>query len=322
HADRFNHVRLPRLKISNLDVQDFDVAFPEGMNNVQRERLREILKSLDLKSGPFGFSTINPLQDKVRVNYSLDDMLDKLSDASDVDNAIAWQLSTLKDFQSLKVEDETSIEDMCEPGKCNIIEFPPGASKEELNLIVWHLTRRIFEARRRATHAERKGDSNNGEKRIDVPVMIVVEEAHNFAPADREVKTRRLLQEVAREGRKFGVGLGIISQRPSRLDEDVLSQCNSNIIMKIKNDVDQMAIKRSVEGAGEDLIRDLPGLTVGQAVLAGSFINTPVLAKIRERESRHGGTTPDVVRESVEAFRDLREPDQGATAQDKAAYGD
>ena len=326
YSDRFNHIRLPRLKVSNLDVQDFEVAFPEGMNNVQRERLREILKSLDLGKKTLGLS-INPLGDNVRVNYSLDDMRDKLSESSDVDNAIAWQLSTLKGFQSLAVENETSIEGMCEPGKCNIIEFPPGASEEERNLIVWHLTRRIFQARRRATRAKRgdfSGSGSNGRRRVDVPVMIVVEEAHNFAPVDRKVKTRRLLQEVAREGRKFGVGLTIVSQRPSRLDKDVLSQCNSNIIMKIKNDVDQMAIKRTVEAAGEDLIKDLPGLTVGQAVLAGSFVNTPVLAKIRERESRHGGGTPDVVEESVQAFRDVHEQSESGeeTEKGEAVYED
>ncbi|MDY7082816.1 MAG: ATP-binding protein, partial [Halobacteria archaeon] len=126
-------------------------------------------------------------------------------------------------------------------------------------------------SRKRAVRVQRGRDTyktSEDASFIDVPVTIVVEEAHNFAPADRELKTRGLLQEISREGRKFGVGLVIITQRPSRLDEDVLSQCNSSIIMKVRNALDQETIERSVEAAGEDLMKDLPGLTVGQAILA------------------------------------------------------
>jgi hypothetical protein len=89
------------------------------------------------------------------------------------------------------------------------------------------------------------------------------------------------------EGRKFGIGVGIISQRPSKIDDDVLSQCKSQVIMEIQNPNDQDAVKRGVEDVGEDLLSELPGLTPGQAVIAGDTVNTPFMADIRERVTDH-----------------------------------
>ncbi|MDY6775121.1 MAG: ATP-binding protein [Halobacteria archaeon] len=298
YGDSFNHIDDPKIKISSLGVEDFDVAFPEEMTSLQRERLRELLRTLDIGDP----SKSDPWRDRVRTNYSVGDMIEKLNPSDELDASVAWRLESLLDFHSLRTEEETPIEDLCEPGKCNIVEFPSGAGKLERNLILWHFTRRILEARKRSMRKKRHSSGIDEVDIIDVPVTLFIEEAHNFAPSDRQLKTRGLLQEIAREGRKFGVGLSVISQRPSRLDEDVLSQCNSSVVMKVRNGVDQDAIERTVESAGEDLIRDLPGLTTGQAVLAGSFINTPVLVGIRQRETEHGGVTPDVAEESVSAY--------------------
>jgi len=298
YGDRFNLVEEPRIKVSNLEIEDFEVAFSEEPTNVQRERLREVLNDLDLSDSSRSSS------DNVRVNYSIPDILDRLSEGNRVDDNLAWRLGMLEDFVALDVETETDVEELCEPGKCNILEFPTGAEELERNLILWYFTKRILESRKEAIRLQRGRDMTAAdESHIETPVTIVVEEAHNFAPIDRELRTRDLLQEISREGRKFGVGLCMVSQRPSRLDEDVLSQCNSSIIMKVKNAVDQETIAHSVEAAGEDLLRDLPGLTTGQAILAGDFINTPVLTKIRPRETEHGGMTPDVARESIAAYK-------------------
>ncbi len=62
-----------------------------------------------------------------------------------------------------------------------------------------------------------------------------------------------------------------------------------------------------MEAAGEYLLRDLPGLTTGQAIIAGDFVNTPVLSEIRLRETEHGGRTPEVAKESVRAYKKLQE---------------
>ncbi|MFW5929782.1 MAG: ATP-binding protein [Halobacteriota archaeon] len=310
YGDRFNLVEEPRIKISNLDIEDFEVAFSQEPTNVQRERLREVLNDLDIKDAGRSQTVDERYRTDVRLDYSIEDIIDRLSEGNRVDDNLAWRLGMLADFICLDTETETSIEELCEPGKCNIIEFPTGAEELERQLILWYFTKRILNSRKIAVRRDLGRDSYEAPGQtnyIDVPVTIFIEEAHNFAPIDRDIQTRNLLQEIAREGRKFGVGICIISQRPSRLDEDVLSQCNSSIIMKVRNGIDQETIARSVEAAGEDLLRDLPGLTVGQAIMAGDFINTPVLTKVRLRETEHGGMTPDVAKESVEAYKRVQE---------------
>ncbi len=310
YGDRFNLIEEPRIKISNLEIEDFEVAFSQEPTNVQRERLREVLNDLDIDDSTGNGNVDDRYKTDVRVDYSVDDIIDRLSEGNNVDDNLAWRLGMLNDFICLETDTETQIEELCEPGKCNVIEFPTGADELERNLILWYFTKRILESRKLAVRRQQGRDSYQpqGESQlIQVPVTIFIEEAHNFAPVDRELQTRDLLQEIAREGRKFGVGLCIISQRPSRLDEDVLSQCNSSIIMKVRNGIDQETIARSVEAAGEDLLRDLPGLTVGQAIVAGDFVNTPVLTKIRTRETEHGGMTPDVAKESVQAYKKVQE---------------
>ncbi len=95
------------------------------------------------------------------------------------------------------------------------------------------------------------------------------------------------------EGRKFGVGIGLITQRPGKLDQDVLSQCMTQIIMRIVNPIDQQTVAQSVEGAGRAMLAELPALTKGQAIISGVGINTPVMCRIRPRITKHGGETFD-----------------------------
>lgn len=157
-------------------------------------------------------------------------------------------------------------------------------------MIVAAVCRSIFDSRKRHS----KGDIDE----ISMPTFIVVEEAHTFAPrAYSEIvsPSRNILRKIAREGRKFGVGLCIISQRPNKLDADVLSQCNTQIIMKIVNPSDQEYIRQSIETITEDIVKDLPGLSRGEAVIAGSAVKIPVLVKIRERETIVGGSDLDIV---------------------------
>lgn len=124
---------------------------------------------------------------------------------------------------------------------------------------------------------------------LKLPVLLVLEEAHNFAPASASTQAEKqaiiTTKQIAQEGRKFGVGLVLISQRPSRLDETTLSQCNSYIIMRMVNPADQSYVKKVVETLGEDEARLLPDLDVGEAILSGQLINFPVLVRIKKSES-------------------------------------
>jgi len=107
---------------------------------------------------------------------------------------------------------------------------------------------------------------------------------------------------IAAEGRKFGVFLTLITQRPSKIDQDVLSQCNSQIILRITNPKDQRAVQDASEQLGESLMRDLPGLNVGEAIIVGPLTRVPLIVKVRERISREGGADIDL----VEVLRNAR----------------
>lgn len=125
---------------------------------------------------------------------------------------------------------------------------------------------------------------------LRLPVLFLLEEAHNFVPAHANTAAERqsimTTKQIAQEGRKFGVGLMLISQRPSRLDETTLSQCNSHIIMRLVNPADQNFVRKVIESLGEEDAKMLPNLDVGEALLSGQFINFPVLVKIKEPASK------------------------------------
>jgi hypothetical protein len=138
---------------------------------------------------------------------------------------------------------------------------------------------------------------------LALPMLFILEEAHNFAPAQAltssEKRSVAMTKQIAQEGRKFGVGLVLISQRPSRLDETTLSQCNSYVIMRMANPADQNYVRRVIETLGEDEAKLLPDLDVGEALLSGQFINFPVLVRIKPPESQGE-------REEEDAFDDPR----------------
>jgi len=151
------------------------------------------------------------------------------------------------------------------------------------------LLRRVNKARMMTVRQE----VDRGENFLNYPVFALLEEAHRFAPAGASVVSTNILKQILSEGRKFGVGIGLITQRPGKLDQDVLSQCMTQIIMRIVNPIDQQTVAQSVEGAGRAMLAELPALTKGQAVISGVGINTPVMCRIRKRLTQHGGETFD-----------------------------
>jgi len=127
------------------------------------------------------------------------------------------------------------------------------------------------------------------------PIFVFIEEAHNFVPPKSQTEIAQIIRKVASEGRKFGLFLVIITQRPGKIDQDILSQCNSEIILRVTNPLDQKAIIESGESISESILQDLPSLNVGEAILVGQFVKIPVNVKIRQRESMEGGGDVDLI---------------------------
>ena len=144
--------------------------------------------------------------------------------------------------------------------------------------------------------------------KLRYPALLVLEEAHTFVPGKAASAAERravaTTKQIAQEGRKFGVGLLMISQRPSRLDETALSQCNSFIVMRMVNPADQQFVRRVIETLGEEEARMLPDLDVGEALLSGQLTNFPVLVRMKAPVSQGE-------REEQDAFEALEHARRG-----------
>lgn len=128
------------------------------------------------------------------------------------------------------------------------------------------------------------------------PCFLVYEEGHNFAPAGGNAVSHRIIKKIAGEGRKFGVGFAIVSQRPSKLDADVTSQCNTLITMRLKNPDDQRFIAKASDMVSKADLDELPNLSTGEALVCGRSIPAPLLVKVGGKALIHGGESPEVLR--------------------------
>lgn len=134
-------------------------------------------------------------------------------------------------------------------------------------------------------------------KRQIRPCFLVYEEGHNFVPAGIPSISKKIIKKIAAEGRKFGTGFAIISQRPSKLDPDVTSQCNTIITMRLKNPDDQRFIAKTSDMFSTSDIEELPSLSTGEALINGRSIPAPLLVKIGTKALIHGGESPEVIKE-------------------------
>jgi len=117
------------------------------------------------------------------------------------------------------------------------------------------------------------------------PFLSVLEEAHNLVPSrgegQAETPSLSVIRRVATEGRKFGTGLLLVSQRPSRLDETTLSQCNTFLVFRIVNPRDQQFVERVMENLGEEDRRSLAGLGPGQGIVSGAAVRFPLAIEVQ-----------------------------------------
>jgi hypothetical protein len=127
------------------------------------------------------------------------------------------------------------------------------------------------------------------------PMMLVLEECHIFCPQQGKANSTRILRTIASEGRKFGLGMTLISQRPAKVDKNVLSQCNTQIILKVANPNDLKAISASIEGLTDGMEAEIQRLPIGTALVTGGGASMPLFVDIRPRETKHGGESIEVV---------------------------
>ncbi len=285
-----------KVRFSSLTEADIRYLLPDGTSDKMLHFLSQAFRSLN---------------DRLRVERKADHLYnykdleleveaqkygeskDKPGEGGNVSSidGLLWRMQSRFDKQNSIFHDSEHLEltELFRPGRVTILQLSD-IEQHEQQVIVGTLLRRINKARMTVVRGETPKE--NGDF-VNYPVFALLEEAHRFAPAGASVVSTNILKQILSEGRKFGVGIGLITQRPGKLDQDVLSQCMTQIIMRIVNPIDQQTVAQSVEGAGRAMLAELPALTKGQAVISGVGINTPVMCRIRRRLTKHGGETFD-----------------------------
>jgi DNA helicase HerA-like ATPase len=111
------------------------------------------------------------------------------------------------------------------------------------------------------------------------PLLLVCEEAHRYVPSERNAdgnSVGRILSRIAKEGRKYGVSLGLITQRPSDLAEGVLSQCGTIISMRLNNDRDQAFVKAAMPEGARGFLDSIPALRNRECIICGEGVSIPI----------------------------------------------
>jgi len=134
------------------------------------------------------------------------------------------------------------------------------------------------------------------EREMD-PVLLVCEEAHRYVPNRGEAQyeaAQEAIRRIAKEGRKYGIGLLLVSQRPSEVEATVLSQCNSWIVLRITNDADREHVKSILPDSLSGLTKLLSGLKRQEAVFVGQAAIVPSRIMIRKLETNQLPQSHDI----------------------------
>jgi hypothetical protein len=246
--------------ISRLSPYQIMNFLPQ-MSSAQKRELTTIVQNLMKKKKGYGFKE---LEEEI-----------ENSDAKRVvkDTIVSW-LGHLKNSKIFQKYTRPNVKSLAQPGKLSIFDLSQIVSKRDKQILVTYFASKLFWLRRTGQIP---------------PFILVVEEAHQFCPEGvrREgALSRRIIETIAREGRKFHASLVLISQRPIQLSTTALSQCNTHIIMRVTNPYDLKHIGESSEGITSDVLKTIPGLRVGEALMVGEAVNYPLLLQVRERKSK------------------------------------
>lgn len=174
-------------------------------------------------------------------------------------------------------------------GYANVLDL--GQVDEECaDVVVSHTLRRLLEERKKFV-------VEGGASGFRHPVLVVVEEAHILAPNSEDTLSSYWIGRVAREGRKFGVGLCLVSQRPKALSVNALSQVNNMIILKLVEPSDQRHVQAASESLSDELLSQLPSLNTGEAVVLGMMVRVPSLVRIDKYGGKLVGSDIDIASE-------------------------
>tara|TARA_Y100000310_G_scaffold342688_1_gene446933 strand:+ start:891 stop:2429 length:1539 start_codon:yes stop_codon:yes gene_type:complete len=254
-----------RIGVPKLSVGILAGIIP-GLSSAQKRDLGKIITKLrsEMKNG------LGP--------FDLHDVLDALNNYDNIKEntkiALGGWISNLIELGIFGKTDSPSIFDLLKPGNLTVIDLSDLTNVRKKQIIVSYFAQRLFYERRNNTIP---------------PFLLVLEEAHQFVPekAGKDAAiSRSIIRTIAREGRKFGASLCLVSQRPVQLDTTALSQCNTHIILRITNPYDLKHIGESSEGLDSKSQEMITSLRVGEALVVGEATHYPLFFKVRKRKSQ------------------------------------
>jgi len=206
--------------------------------------------------------------------YTLNDIIEEIENEADGNKStkqalIGW-LSDLERLTLFGAQENPILNKVVDKQQITIFNFQNEISIRKKQIIVDYICYRLFDLRRT--------------NKIP-PFLLIVEEAHQFCPeaAHNKAISKPIIETIAREGRKFMACLCLISQRPKKLSTTALSQCNSKLILNIKNPYDLKHLMDSSEAITKEYANMISSLGVGEMLLMGNVVNYPVFIDIRER---------------------------------------
>lgn len=188
-------------------------------------------------------------------------------------------------------------------GRINVVNIS-SLSEKQANVAVSYYLQKVLNYRKESVRAKNTDQKTRSNSKFNSSVFVVIEEAHVFVPKGEETQSKYWTSKIAREGRKFGVGLCIVSQRPRGIDANILSQMGSLAVMKIVQEDDQSQVMSAGESISRGLIEQLSSLNVGDAILVGQWVNLPSIVHVDEVREKKAGSDQDAVSEwkSIKEF--------------------
>ena len=221
--------------------------------------------------------------DRKEDRHSADRVQDKIDDARN---------------RSSEILDPDMSNPVCliKEGRLNILNVSEFTDKQA-NVAIAYYLQELLSDRKAAVNAKSAKSKLKRSYRFNTPIFVIIEEAHVFIPKNEDAKAKYWAGKIAREGRKFGLGLGIVSQRPRDIDANVLSQMGSLAVMKIVQEDDQRQIASAAESISREFISQLTSLNIGDAVLVGQWVSLPAIVHIDEMKGKTIGSDQNAVGE-------------------------
>ena len=262
------------LQIGVPDLSAYD--FHRYQPGISYPQMRELKKAITQCKKKFIYRKTKKAEEKEEgpKGYDISDIIDILLGTADInsktrDTLIGWleDLNYLGIFAKYK---SPGLSELIRVGELSILDLSSMISMRKKQILLHYFSSMLFQARR-----------NN----FIPPFILFLEEAHNFLPESggKSAIAKPILETIAREGRKFFAQLVLVSQRPVHLSTTALSQCNTQIIMRVTNPYDLNHIKSTSEAVTKESIGMISTLPTGNALIMGAALNFPIFLSVRKR---------------------------------------